>query len=106
MNITPPGAARPGGPSNSLGLIGYQTVYLKAVIKKNFGGYLEVVKTSSNPSISEWQSLLFAGRGAVFGVYNQEGSRVAQLTTGPRWENSQEPVATRRHVHHSRRNGS
>ena len=47
VNITPPGAARPGGPSNSLGLIGYQTVYLEATIKKNFGGYLEVAKTSS-----------------------------------------------------------
>lgn len=81
VNITPPGAARPGGPSNSLGLIGYQTVYLEATIKKNFGGYLEVAKTSSNPSISE-NNRCYSLEGAVFGVYNQEGSRVAQLTTG------------------------
>lgn len=91
VNITPPGAARPGGPSNSLGLIGYQTVYLKAVIKKNFGGYLEVVKTSSNPSISEGNRC-YSLEGAVFGVYNQEGSRVAQLTTGPDGKTAKSPL--------------
>ena len=91
VNITPPGAARPGGPNNSLGLIGYQTVYLKAVIKKNFGGYLEVVKTSSNPSISEGNRC-YSLEGAVFGVYNQEGSRVAQLTTGPDGKTAKSPL--------------
>lgn len=91
VNITPPGAARPGGPSNSLGLIGYQTVYLKAVIKKNFGGYLEVAKTSSNPSISE-NNRCYSLEGAVFGVYNQEGSRVAQLTTGADGKTAKSPL--------------
>ena len=56
--------------------------FFPEVIKKNFGGYLEVVKTSSNPSISEGNRC-YSLEGAVFGVYNQEGSRVAQLTTGP-----------------------
>lgn len=91
VNITPPGAARPGGPSNSLGLIGYQTVYLEATIKKNFGGYLEVAKTSSNPSISE-NNRCYSLEGAVFGVYNQEGSRVAQLTTGADGKTAKSPL--------------
>lgn len=91
VNITPPGAARPGGPSNSLGLIGYQTVYLEATIKKNFGGYLEVAKTSSNPSISE-NNRCYSLEGAVFGVYNQEGSRVAQLTTGADGRSAKSPL--------------
>ena len=91
VNITPPGAARPGGPSNSLGLIGYQTVYLEATIKKNFGGYLEVAKTSSNPSISE-NNRCYSLEGAVFGVYNQEGSRVAQLTTGADGRTAKSPL--------------
>lgn len=91
VNITPPGAARPGGPSNSLGLIGYQTVYLEATIKKNFGGYLEVVKASSNPSISE-NNRCYSLEGAVFGVYNQEGSRVAQLTTGADGKTAKSPL--------------
>lgn len=91
VNITPPGAARPGGPSNSLGLIGYQTVYLEATIKKNFGGYLEVAKTSSNPSISE-NNRCYSLEGAVFGVYNQEGSRVAQLTTGADGKTAKGPL--------------
>lgn len=80
VNITPPDAASPDGPRNSLGLIGYQTVYLKAVIKKNFGGYLEVRKTSSNPAMSEGNRC-YSLEDAVFGVYNQEGSRVAELKT-------------------------
>lgn len=91
VNITPPNVARPGGPSNSLGLIGYQTVYLKAVVKKNFGGYVQVVKTSSNPSISEG-SRCYSLEGAVFGVYNQEGSRVAQLTTGADGKTAASPL--------------
>ena len=78
--ITPPNAARPGGPSNSLGLIGYQTVYMKAVVKKNFGGYLEIAKTSSNPSLSN-DNHCYSLEGAVFGVYNQQGTRVAELVT-------------------------
>lgn len=80
VTITPPNAARPGGPSNSLGLIGYQTVYMKAVVKKNFGGYLEIAKTSSNPSLSN-DNHCYSLEGAVFGVYNQQGTRVAELVT-------------------------
>lgn len=80
VTITPPNAARPGGPSNSLGLIGYQTVYMKAVVKKNFGGYLEIAKTSSNPSLSN-NNHCYSLEGAVFGVYNQQGTRVAELVT-------------------------
>lgn len=91
VNITPPDAASPDGPRNSLGLIGYQTVYLKAVIKKNFGGYVQVRKTSSNPSISEGNRN-YSLQGAVFGVYNQEGSRVAELATAADGTTAQSPL--------------
>ena len=36
VTITLPGAASPNGPRNSLGLIGYQTVYFQAKVQKNF----------------------------------------------------------------------
>ena len=91
VTITPPNAARPGGPSNSLGLIGYQTVYLEAVVKKNFGGYLEIEKTSSNPSLSEGNRI-YSLEGAVFGVYNQEGARVAELVTAQDGKTAKSPL--------------
>ena len=80
VNITPPDAATPDGPRNNLGLIGYQTVYMQAVVKKSFGGYLEISKSSLNPGISSDNSC-YSLEGAVFGVYNQEGARVAELST-------------------------
>lgn len=49
VTITPPGAASPNGPRNSLGLIGYQTVYFQAQVQKNFGGYLELKKYPKTP---------------------------------------------------------
>ncbi len=80
VNITPPDAATPDGPRNNLGLIGYQTVYLQAVVKKSFGGYLEISKSTLNPGVSDGNNC-YSLEGGVFGVYNQEGSRVAELST-------------------------
>lgn len=81
VTITPPGAAHAGGPRNSLGLIGYQTVYFQAVVEKNFGGYLEVNKSSLNPEISDNNSR-YNLAGAEFGVYDKNNKKVATLTTG------------------------
>lgn len=81
VTITPPGAAHAGGPRNSLGLIGYQTVYFQAVVEKNFGGYLEVQKSSLNPEISNDNSR-YNLAGAEFGVYDKSNKKVATLTTG------------------------
>lgn len=80
VHITPPGAASPGGPRNSLGLIGYQTVAFQAVVQKNFGGYLEVSKSSAHPELSK-DNATYSLKGAVFGVYDKNGTCVARLTT-------------------------
>ncbi|MEF2656324.1 MAG: prealbumin-like fold domain-containing protein [Eggerthellaceae bacterium] len=79
VTITPPGAAHPGGPSNSLGLIGYQTVYFRAEVQKNFGGYVEIQKTSTNPTLSENDT--YSLTDAVFGIYDQNDQRVGELIT-------------------------
>ncbi len=89
--IAPPGAASPDGPRNSLGLIGYQTVYFKAQVQKNFGGYLEVQKTSSNSALSEGNAT-YSLEGAVFGVYSDDGSRVAELTTNSEGKTNRSPL--------------
>lgn len=91
VTITPPGAAKPDGPRNSLGLIGYQTVYFKAEIQKNFGGYIELQKTSSNPSLNE-NNATYSLEGATFGIYNDEGSRVAQLVTNSEGKTDKSPL--------------
>ena len=91
VNITPPDAATPDGPRNNLGLIGYQTVYLQAVVKKSFGGYLEISKSTLNPSISDGNSC-YSLEGGVFGVYNQEGTRVAELSTDVSGRTAKSPL--------------
>ena len=80
VTITPPGAARPDGPRNSLGLIGYQTVYFQARVQKNFGGYIELQKTSANSNLSE-NNATYSLEGAVFGIYNKKNELVGSLTT-------------------------
>lgn len=80
VHITPPGAASPGGPRNSLGLIGYQTVAFQAVVQKNFGGYLEISKSSAHPKLNDGNAT-YSLKGAVFGVYDKNGACVARLTT-------------------------
>lgn len=89
--ITPPGAASPNGPRNSLGLIGYQTVYFQAKVQKNFGGYLELKKASENPSLSESNST-YSLEGAIFGVYDKNGNRVAQLQTDENGQSQRSPL--------------
>ena len=91
VNITPPDAATPDGPRNNLGLIGYQTVSMQAVVKKSFGGYLEISKSSLNPGISSDNSC-YSLEGAVFGVYNQEGARVAELSADANGKTARSPL--------------
>ena len=91
VTITPPGAASPNGPRNSLGLIGYQTVYFQAKVQKNFGGYLELKKVSENPSLSEGDST-YSLEGAIFGVYDKNGNRVAQLQTDENGQSQRSPL--------------
>lgn len=80
VTITPPGVASPDGPRNKFGLIGYQTVSLRAVIHKNFGGYVDVTKTSAAPGISD-NTNTYSLEGAVFGLYDKNGSRVQEFRT-------------------------
>ncbi len=91
VNITPPDAATPDGPRNNLGLIGYQTVYMQAVVKKSFGGYLEISKSTLNPGISDGNNC-YSLEGGVFGVYNQEGARVAELSTDASGKTAKSPL--------------
>ena len=91
VTITPPGAASPNGPRNSLGLIGYQTVYFQAKVQKNFGGYLELKKVSENPALSEGNST-YSLEGAIFGVYDKNGNRVAQLQTDENGQSQRSPL--------------
>lgn len=91
VTITPPGAASPNGPRNSLGLIGYQTVYFQAKVQKNFGGYLELKKASENPSLSESNST-YSLEGAIFSVYDKNGNRVAQLQTDENGQSQRSPL--------------
>lgn len=78
--VTPPGATD-GHSRNSLGLIGYQRVSGTLSISKNFGGYVEVDKSSSNPAISDGNDC-YSLEGAVFAVYSSNGTAVDRITTG------------------------
>lgn len=91
VQITPPGAASPDGPRNSLGLIGYQTVAIQATVTKNFGGYVEVSKASANPSLSD-DNAQYSYAGGVFGVYNQQGACVARLETRADGSSTRSPL--------------
>ncbi len=91
VTITPPGVASPDGPRNSLGLIGYQTVYFKAEVQKNFGGYLEIQKVSENESISTNHNT-YSLKDAVFGVYDKNGKRVADLITDESGKTARSPL--------------
>lgn len=91
VTITPPGAASPDGPRNSLGLIGYQTVYFEAKVQKNFGGYIELSKVSENASLSE-ENATYSLKDAVFGVYDKHGNRVAQLKTDEHGNTGRSPL--------------
>ncbi|MGN0302082.1 MAG: collagen binding domain-containing protein, partial [Anaerotardibacter sp.] len=90
-HIVPPGAARPGGPSNSLGLIGYQTVAMECVVEKSFGGYVDIKKVSANPSLSN-NNDRYSLENACFEIYNEKNQAVATLYTNEQGKTDKSPL--------------
>lgn len=79
LYITPPDATN-GKDRNQYGLIGYQHISAQVTLIKNFGGWIEVNKSSSNPAISD-NNDCYDLAGAEYAVFNQSNQAVAKLTT-------------------------
>ncbi len=90
-HIVPPGAAKPGGPSNSLGLIGYQTVSMECTIEKSFGGYVDLIKLSGNSSLSQ-NNNCYSLKDACFEIRNESGAVVASLRTNEEGRTEKSPL--------------
>lgn len=79
--ITPPGATNGVDRDPATGwLYGYQHVDGYARVAKEFGGYIELFKSSANPSISDGNDC-YSFQGGVFNVYDSDGKHVATMTT-------------------------
>ena len=79
LYITPPGATN-GKDRNQYGLIGYQHISAQVTLIKNFGGWIEINKSSSNPAITG-NNDCYDLEGAEYAVFNQSNQAVAKLTT-------------------------
>lgn len=79
LYITPSGATN-GKDRNQYGLIGYQHISAQVTLIKNFGGWVEINKSSSNPAISDGNDC-YDLAGAEYAVYNSSNQAVAKLTT-------------------------
>lgn len=79
LYITPPGVTD-GHSRNQFGLIGYQHVSAQVTLIKNFGGWVEINKSSSNPAISDGNGC-YSLEGAEYAVYNSDNQAVDKLTT-------------------------
>lgn len=79
LYITPPNATN-GKDRNQYGLIGYQHISAQVTLIKNFGGWVEINKSSSNPAISDGNDC-YDLAGAEYAVYNSSNQAVAKLTT-------------------------
>lgn len=79
LYITPPDATN-GKDRNQYGLIGYQHISAQVTLIKNFGGWIEINKSSSNPAISD-NNDCYDLEGAEYAVFNQSNQAVAKLTT-------------------------
>ena len=79
LYITPPDATN-GTDRNQYGLIGYQHISAQVTLIKNFGGWIEINKSSSNPAISD-NNDCYDLEGAEYAVFNQSNQAVAKLTT-------------------------
>lgn len=79
LYITPPDATN-GEDRNQYGLIGYQHISAQVTLIKNFGGWVEINKSSSNPAISDGNDC-YDLAGAEYAVYNSSNQAVAKLTT-------------------------
>lgn len=77
--ITPPGVTD-GHSHNPFGLIGYQHVSAQVKLIKNFGGWVEINKSSANTDITDGNGC-YSLEGAEYAVYNADNQAVDKLTT-------------------------
>lgn len=77
--ITPPGVTD-GHSRNQFGLIGYQHVSAQVKLIKNFGGWVEINKSSANTDITDGNGC-YSLEGAEYAVYNSDNQAVDKLTT-------------------------
>lgn len=77
--ITPPGVTD-GHSRNPFGLIGYQHVSAQVKLIKNFGGWVEINKSSANTDITDGNGC-YSLEGAEYAVYNSDNQAVDKLTT-------------------------
>lgn len=77
--ITPPGVTD-GHSCNQFGLIGYQHVSAQVKLIKNFGGWVEINKSSANTDITDGNGC-YSLEGAEYAVYNADNQAVDKLTT-------------------------
>lgn len=77
--ITPPGVTD-GHSRNQFGLIGYQHVSAQVKLIKNFGGWVEINKSSANTDITDGNGC-YTLKGAEYAVYNADNQAVDKLTT-------------------------
>lgn len=77
--ITPPGVTD-GHSRNQFGLIGYQHVSAQVKLIKNFGGWVEINKSSANTGITDGNGC-YSLEGAEYVVYNSDNQAVDKLTT-------------------------
>lgn len=77
--ITPPGVTD-GHSRNQFGLIGYQHISAQVKLIKNFGGWVEINKSSANTGITDGNGC-YSLEGAEYAVYNADSQAVDKLTT-------------------------
>ena len=77
--ITPPGVTD-GHSRNQFGLTGYQHVSAQVKLIKNFGGWVEINKSSANTGITDGNGC-YSLEGAEYAVYNSDNQAVDKLTT-------------------------
>lgn len=77
--ITPPGVTD-GHSRNQFGLTGYQHVSAQVKLIKNFGGWVEINKSSANTGITDGNGC-YSLEGAEYVVYNSDNQAVDKLTT-------------------------
>lgn len=79
LYITPPDATN-GKDRNQYGLIGYQHISAQVTLIKNFGGWVEINKSSANTGITDGNGC-YSLEGAEYVVYNSDNQAVDKLTT-------------------------
>lgn len=77
--ITPPGVTD-GHSRNQFGLTGYQHISAQVKLIKNFGGWVEINKSSANTDITDGNGC-YSLEGAEYAVYNSDNQAVDKLTT-------------------------